>query len=291
MPHLRRSRGFTLIEVLVVVAIIALLVSVLLPSLESARKQARMVVCQANLKSLTTAFLAYASETKGFLPGNSEDDNADWLGLSNRNRKTGGYPGRQPEDGTVFKHMGRNRAAYRCPDDNPHRDTSQTNDAYSYTTPVMMSGANTASVGQSHYRFGGAGASGNYSETDHTANMRVSPTFILVEEDYEWYLSGCNNSAWDNDDGLTDRHSRKRGNVGCADGHVEALSLPPRPHTEGKYFGSRDQCVKYRSKWVSGREWYDEFYRGSSKTGGKGAYRQIEKCPSAEDYGVKHRYN
>lgn len=289
MPHVTRNRGFTLIEVLVVVAIVALLVSILIPSLETARRQARMVVCQANLKSLTTAFLAYATETRGFLPGNSEDDYADWLGLSNRNKKTGALPGRQPEDGTIFKFMGSNRAAYRCPDDDPYRDTARTNDAYSYTTTVMLSGANTASVGQSHYRFGTVGSPSNYSEKDHTANMRVSVAMVLVEEDYEWYLSGCNNSAWDNDDGITDRHPRKRGNVGCVDGHVEAVSLPPRPRSEGKYFGSRDQCIKYKNKWVSGVQWYDEFYRGSSKTGGKGAYRRIEKCPPAEDYGVRHR--
>ena len=54
--------GFTLIELLVVIAIIALLVSILLPALASARKEARRSVCQANLKTLGTAFVNYSTE-------------------------------------------------------------------------------------------------------------------------------------------------------------------------------------------------------------------------------------
>jgi len=291
MSFTRRNRGFTLIEVLVVVAIIALLVSLLLPSLDAARKQSRMVVCQANLRSLMQGFLTYASETKGFLPGNSESEYADWLGLTNKNPRTGTMPGRQPDDGTIFKYVGKQRQVYRCPDDDQYRETMALNDAYSYTTCVMLSGANTANVGQAHYRYSSGATSGNFSETDHTANMVVTPAFVIVEEDYEWFLSGCNNSSWDNDDGLSDRHLRKRGNIGCVDGHVLALSLPPRPRSEGKYFGSRDQCVKYGHKWVSGTEWYNEFYRGATSATGKtiaGSYRAIGNAPPAETYNVKH---
>jgi prepilin-type N-terminal cleavage/methylation domain-containing protein len=294
MSFAQKNRGFTLIEVLVVVAIIALLISVLLPSLDAARRQGRMVVCQSNLKGLMQGFLTYAAETKGFLPGNSESDYADWLGLSNWNRLTHTLPGRQPDDGTVFKHCGRQRQLYRCPDDDQYRDTKANNDAYSYTTCVMLSGANTANIGLSHYRYA-QGAAKNFDETDHTANMVSMQSFVLVEEDYEWYLGGCNNSSWDNDDGITDRHARKRGNVGCLDGHVAALSLSARPHTEGKYFGSRDMCIRYRSKWISGKEWYDEFYaEATGKVSGlpiKSSYRAIERAPAAElaPYSVQHR--
>ena len=60
----RRTTGFTLIEVLVVVAIIALLISILLPSLTKAREQARLAKCLANLRSLGIASTAYINSEK-----------------------------------------------------------------------------------------------------------------------------------------------------------------------------------------------------------------------------------
>ncbi len=63
MSELRgRLRAFTLIELLVVVAIIALLLSILLPSLNRAKEQARIAVCISNLKQLTSAAVNYINE-------------------------------------------------------------------------------------------------------------------------------------------------------------------------------------------------------------------------------------
>lgn len=55
----RKMQGFTLVELLVVISIIALLMSILVPSLGKAREQARLVMCTANSKQIATLICLY----------------------------------------------------------------------------------------------------------------------------------------------------------------------------------------------------------------------------------------
>lgn len=62
------ERGFTLIELLVVMLLIALLASLLLPSLAAARNRSRQAVCLSNLRQIGLAVQAYSSDSDGFIP-------------------------------------------------------------------------------------------------------------------------------------------------------------------------------------------------------------------------------
>jgi len=75
-----RSKAFTLVELLVVISIIALLLSILMPSLNSARTQAKIVVCASNQRQLGLAMVIYMADNEDHYPtfyAGSETPEAD----------------------------------------------------------------------------------------------------------------------------------------------------------------------------------------------------------------------
>lgn len=65
---MQRQKGFTLVELLVVVSIIALLIAMLLPAIERARHTARLLMCASNLRQIGVGLMTYVSEWGEYPP-------------------------------------------------------------------------------------------------------------------------------------------------------------------------------------------------------------------------------
>ena len=75
----RKPKGFTLVELLVVIGIIALLIAILLPALSRAREQAKNTQCLSNLRQLATVYQFYANDYKDQIPI-GYDGGSPWTG-------------------------------------------------------------------------------------------------------------------------------------------------------------------------------------------------------------------
>jgi len=109
MARMKRGGGFTMVEVIIVIAIIVCLAAILLPVLARAREQARRVKCISNVRTLAMAWLAYAADNERMTCGGGKP----WLG-----------PGAGSVDaGRAAVHAGvlwpyvNDEKAYVCPDD------------------------------------------------------------------------------------------------------------------------------------------------------------------------------
>src|SRR3954468_11038365 len=74
----RPARGFTLVELVVVIGIISLLIAFLLPAMVGAHRHEQAVRCASNMRQITAALINYAGENHGFFPPNTASPRSYW---------------------------------------------------------------------------------------------------------------------------------------------------------------------------------------------------------------------
>ena len=79
MKEVERRCGFTLVELMVTIAIIAVVVGVTIPVVQGARRSAASTACQSNLRQLASALINYASHSNGKFPSNNGANALFWF--------------------------------------------------------------------------------------------------------------------------------------------------------------------------------------------------------------------
>ncbi len=206
--------GFSLIELLVVVAVILLLARILMPALERSKEIAYGVQCASNLHQIGVACNVFAADNKGQLPGNWLDNAnpnpfyRNWL--CNTYNASGCEPTTTPMDGVLFPYLSNNKKILLCPKRviNYGAGTEATSNGYNdYSILLAFSGAFTSKI---------------RAESTHTCNGVTvkTPTPLIVEESGAVYLNSSNREGGHgNNDQVTHLHIGK-GYYGAVDGSV-----------------------------------------------------------------------
>ncbi len=233
-------RRFTIVEMLVVVAILAVLLALLLPALKRAHEQTLEVWCGSNLHQLSLGFFAFSEDLLERFPGQvndgtrwpghkfpyvgwhpDEDQKNDWLGC--RLPAGAGIYGpenvqRAPSQGTLFPYTSLSPKIYRCPAlDTAELGSGQgSNGAFDYAAVLKFTGAILGRITlEARYRTGA-----NYSES-----VEVKTPMVMDEAPWAHNNSGSIDGSHSWIDKLGADH-RGGGNIAAMDGSVYWLMEP-----------------------------------------------------------------
>jgi prepilin-type processing-associated H-X9-DG protein len=151
-PARRRLAAFTLVELLVVIGIIAILIAILLPALNSARRQANAVKCASNMRQIATAVLMYTQGNKGRLipaeisslgAGNPYPDGMTWKAdLVKQNYLKAPNAWADGPTGPQLTYPDTSRSVFFCPEGIPpeYRNPAASNAQGTYPTDPLNNG-------------------------------------------------------------------------------------------------------------------------------------------------------
>ena len=208
--------GFTLVELLVVIGIIAVLVAMLMPVFRTATGSARRVVCQNNLRQIVVAVRAYAQDNDSVIP----IWHLQFRDPSYHTSVPGGVATADPEgqffqNGRIWRYL-QNEDVYRCPE-YPERRTGTVNPVWGYPPAWTYSINGQPAI-----------TNGNADWSVKRDAVRPSPTRVMMmmeqsPNDYYAFDNGVMLFWWPpsaQDDSLGYFH-KGGGNVAYYDDHIE----------------------------------------------------------------------
>lgn len=222
---MRRHKAFTLVELLVVIAVISILVALLVPTLKKAMETSALVQCKHNLQTLIMAVQEYATKFDRSLPFNNwlgAGKDANWKNTYNAAGWLYEYPinpvPEEVETGSLWPYI-RSRESYRCPRHDPPYNRGNAEKLTSY----LMNGAVS--------RYANAAQMVPYK-----IHQMPSDAICFWEVDETQAGDYWNDGSNIPSQPVTRRHD-EGGTVVCFDGHVEWIARTAFDVERTKYPG------------------------------------------------------